>query len=109
MMNTFPSFLGVFGIILRLSVAAATRFDFWLDPRAPVTVVTGVSQPAISHKNSLDICLSNSSGRRRHEHEQLLWAMLALGESRLSRETRSRPKVTGRSKFDFEAKNRLKT
>jgi hypothetical protein len=35
-------------------------------------LVLGAPQLAISHKNSLDICLSNIGGRRRHEHEQPL-------------------------------------
>jgi hypothetical protein len=33
-------------------------------------LVLGAPPQAISHKNSLDICLSNIGGRRRHEHEQ---------------------------------------
>jgi hypothetical protein len=32
-------------------------------------LVLGAPQLAISHKNSLDICLSNTGGRRRHDHE----------------------------------------
>jgi hypothetical protein len=57
-------------MILRLAEARPQRDSIpCVTPSAGHAGAGGPPQ-AISHKNSLDICLSNIGGRRGHEHEQ---------------------------------------